>query len=415
MEIVIYVREADTIIFHFAFSILDSSLSGVGAVLMRIVYKAILRFLHEADIFLFALCLLCAIYGIIVISSVLGSEEYDNRLVYVQIGAMVIGIILFILFSYLDIDIIADKSGFLLFFSAMFIVTLLFWGVGEEETGNRAWLRFFNIGIQPAEVVKVTYIIIIAKTTANHKERKTINSFGSLLQILFVFLVLVGLIVVISSDLGTALVYGFIFVVMMYVGGIKLRWFALGTGVVAVMSHIVWFNYLTEGQKNRIRAPFIPDVIDPTRREVLWQTDNSVRAITTGGFRGQGLGNGRLTQAGMIPKQHTDFIFSAVGEELGFIGCLLVVLLLVLIIIRCIHIGIKSNNPLGLLVCTGVSAMLIAQTFENLGMCLGLLPVVGITLPFFSYGGSSIVACFAAMGVVSGIKMRPKPVRFRTT
>jgi rod shape determining protein RodA len=122
-----------------------------------------------------------------------------------------------------------------------------------------------------------------------------------------------------------------------------------------------------------------------------------------------------MTQRHLIPAQQTDFIFSAVGEELGFIGCMLVVLLLVLIISRCIYTGIKSNNPLGLLVCVGIAAMLIMQMLENIGMCLGVLPVIGITLPFFSYGGSSIVTCFAAMGIVSGIKMRPKPVRFRTS
>jgi rod shape determining protein RodA len=146
---------------------------------------------------------------------------------------------------------------------------------------------------------------------------------------------------------------------------------------------------------------------------VLWQAHQSVRAITGGGFTGQGLGNGRLTQSRGIPEQHTDFIFSAAGEELGFLGCLLIIALLVAIITRCFYIGVKSNNPLGLLVCTGLAAKLIAQAFENIGMCLGLLPVIGITLPFFSYGGSSLVTCFAAMGIVSGIKMRPKPIRFR--
>jgi rod shape determining protein RodA len=116
---------------------------------------------------------------------------------------------------------------------------------------------------------------------------------------------------------------------------------------------------------------------------------------------------------GGIPAQHTDFVFSAAGEELGFLGCLLVIMLLIAIIIRCVYVGVKSNNPLGMLVCIGVAGMVIVQMVENIGMALGLMPVIGITLPFFSYGGSSLVTCFAAMGIVSGIKMRPKPVRFR--
>ena len=121
-----------------------------------------------------------------------------------------------------------------------------------------------------------------------------------------------------------------------------------------------------------------------------------------------------MTQAGIIPEQHTDFIVAAAGEEFGFVGCILIMLLLVAIIIKCIYVGIKSNNSLGLLVCIGMTSMLIMQMLLNIGMCLGILPVIGITLPFFSYGGSSIVTCFAAMGIVSGIRMRPKPTRFRT-
>jgi len=188
----------------------------------------------------------------------------------------------------------------------------------------------------------------------------------------------------------------------------------LGGAILAALTPLIWFNLFQQYQRDRIEAPFFPDRVDPNRQGVLWQPDMSVRAIRSGGFTGQGLGKGRITQAGIMPGQNTDFIFSAVGEELGFIGCVLAILLLVMIIIRCVYVGIKSNNTLGLLVCTGISSMLIAQTIENVGMCIGVLPVIGVTLPFFSSGGSSLVTCLAAMGIVSGIKMRPKPIRFRT-
>jgi len=202
---------------------------------------------------------------------------------------------------------------------------------------------------------------------------------------------------------------------MLFIGGVKLRWFALSGAVIATAAPLLWLNYLTERQRDRIVAPFAPEALDPEKlEEVMWQAEQSVKAISSGGLFGQGYRNGYMTQRPLIPAQHTDFIFSAAGEELGFLGCLLLVGLLIAIIVRCIYVGIKSNNPLGLLVCTGIAAKFMAQTFENIGMCLGILPVIGITLPFFSYGGSSIVTCFAAMGIVSGIKMRPKPVRFRT-
>lgn len=378
---------------------------------MRDFLKAVLRFLREADILLLVLCLTSSIIGIVLISSI--NSNLANNQVTVQVVAMILGVILFVVFSYLDIDIIADKSRFLIVFSALFILTLQFWGVGLEDTGNRAWLRFFGIGIQPAEVVKVTFVIITAKMLTDHKEKKSLNTFSSLLQIVAVFVLIFGLIVIISRDLGSALVYLFILVIMLFIGGLKLRWFALGGAVVAVAASFAWLNYFDQRYKDRILAPFIPDVIDPQRLDLLWQSDQSMKAIASGGFYGQGLGKGRITQGGVIFAQSTDFIFSAAGEELGFIGCMFIVILLLALIVRCIYVGAKSNSSLGMLVCSGISAMLIAHTFENIGMCLGLLPVIGISLPFFSYGGSYIVTCFAAAGIVSGIKMRPKPIRYR--
>jgi len=361
---------------------------------------------------LLVLSLISSIYGILLIASITANFGNEGREVYVQIGALVIGIALFIFFSYIDIDIIADKSWFLYIFSMLFIFTLNFWGEGAEDWGNRAWLRFLGIGIQPAEVVKVTFAIIMARMIVNYKERKTLNSVISIMQILLVFGTIFGLIIWVSSDLGSALIFIFILALMLFVGDVKLRWFALGSAVIAAISPLLW-NIMEPYQQRRIAAVFFPEEYDPERLNELWQANQSLRAITEGGFRGQGLGNGRMTQAGIIPEQHTDFVFSAAGEELGFLGCMLIVILLIAIIVRCFHVGIKSNNPLGLLVCTGLAAKFIAQTFENIGMCLGLLPVIGITLPFFSSGGSSLVTCFAAMGIVSGIKMRPKPIRFR--
>jgi len=373
-------------------------------------FKSALRFFRDADMFLLACCIASAIYGVVLIDSITGRSGEA----YVQIGAMVIGLFLFILFSYIDIDIIADKSRLLFLFSIAMIATLLLWGEGEADVGRRAWLRFLNIGIQPAEIVKIPYIIIIANMIARFKEYKTFNSFMSIFQIFVVFAILFGSVLVISQDMGTALVYFGILIIMLFAGGMKLRWFAIGAALITAATPLIWDVVLSDKQKIRIQAPFLQEAVDPTRNDVLWQTDRSIEAIATGGFIGQGLGNGRLTQTpGGIPAQHTDFVISAAGEELGFLGCMLIIALMVTIIARCVNVGIKSNNPLGLLVCIGVAGMMMTQTIMNIGMALGLLPVIGITLPFFSYGGSSLVTSFAAMGIVSGIKMRPKPVRFR--
>jgi len=374
--------------------------------------KTAIRFFRDADMLLLALSLVSAIYGVVLISNAASALPNTEAIVSVQIGAIVIGVFLFILFSYVDIDILADKSRLLFVFSLLFIATLIVWGEGDH-VGRRAWLRFFGIGIQPAEIVKIPFIIIMAKMMSMYKEEKTLSTFFSLLKMGIVFIIMFVFVLYISEDLGTALMYFGMFIIMLFIAGLKLRWFAIGGALLVAASPLLW-NMLSYTQQTRIRAPFFPDEVDPTGWGVLWQTHQSVRAISAGGFTGQGLGSGRFTQGGLIPEQHTDFIFAAAGEELGFIGGVAIIALMIVMIVRCIRVGVKSNNTLGLLVCTGIAGMLIVQTITNLGMTIGFLPVIGVTLPFFSYGGSSIVTCFAAMGIVSGIKMRPKPVRFRT-
>lgn len=357
---------------------------------------------------LFLLCILSTVYGIILIKSSTAIYE-TNSYVYIQAIAMVIGMVLFFLFSIIDIETIAEKWKFLFVFNVLFIASLFIFGEAGDS-GNRAWIRFGSVGIQPAEIVKITFTIILSKQIINAKERRGLSHPVSVTQIVLHFLVIFGLIIVASSDLGSALVYCFIFIVLLYIAGLKFYWFLIGIGAVCVVFPFAWNHFFTESQKARILVPYIPS-IDESGVGISWQANQSKAAIATGGFSGTGLFNGPYTQSGSVPQQHTDFVFSVAGEELGFIGCAVIILLLVLIIVRCIYDGIKCNNQLGMLVCFGLAAMLIFQTLENIGMCLGLTPVIGLTLPFFSYGGSSIITMFAAMGIVSGIKRRPTPSR----
>lgn len=377
---------------------------------MKKVVDAVGKYLLESDMLLLVLCVASTVFGIVLINSATRYEE-TRSYVTVQTAALILGVILYILFSLIDLDMIADKSKILYVLSVLFISTLFVWGI-SGNTGNRAWLRFGRIGIQPSEIVKIPYTIVIGKMIATARDRRTLNAPLTLLKILLAFAFMFGLIVVASQDLGSALVYLFILIAMLFIGGLDLKWILLGAAVMAGSFPVMWKYFLSEGQKARILAPYDPSV-DPTGLTVMWQANQSKQAISGGGLFGQGLFNGVMTQSGAVPRQHTDFIFSVAGEEMGFAGCLLVILLLLLIIIRVVRVGIRSNSTLGMMVCAGFAAMLTFQTLENIGMCLGLTPVIGLTLPFFSYGGSSIVTVYAAMGIVSGIKMRPKPARFR--
>lgn len=365
------------------------------------------EFWRRADLLLLGLCTIAASFSVIIVSSTTASRG-AGRFVMIQGAALIIGILLYILFTFLDIDVIAERREILLIFSLLFIATLRIWG-SSGGTANRSWLSFswMPFSIQPAEICKITYIIILAKTMAIYRNK--ISSFLTIMQIAVITGLMVVLILAVSGDTGVALPYIFIFVIMAYAGGVNIGWFALAAGGTAAVFPFIWnSDFVREDQKNRILMLFDP-TIDPEGNGVRYDTIRSLISLQGGGMTGQGLYHGAQTQAGGISAQHTDFVFSSIGEELGLLGCLAVLLLLLFIILRCIYVGVKSGNYMNRLICIGIAGMLTFQVAVNVGMCIGVLPVIGLTLPFISYGGSSIVTMFAAMGIVSGIRMRPAP------
>ena len=375
---------------------------------MKKFFSLFWNYLKKSDTLLLGLCIAATVYGIVLIRTSTAYLSSSNA-ASVQILALFIGIALYFVFSLIDIDILADNWK-LLFAAGIGMLGLLVFA--QEEGGNRAWLRFMGIGIQPAEIVKIFFIVIIAKLIVSFSNERRLDHILSLGAMTGILLIYFGMIIVLSSDLGSGLVYLFIFIAMLFAGGLKIYWFLIAFAGFAIVSPYIWNSFLSDNQKNRIIAVFDPKSVDPTGLGITWQVNQSKAAIASGGVFGQGLGQGSMTQSGSVPKQRTDFIFSAAGEELGFVGCLAIVVLLVAIIVRCVYVGYKSQSKLGALISVGVAAMLTFQTFENLGMCLGVAPVVGLTLPFFSSGGSSVVTSFACMGIISGIKMKPKPVMF---
>lgn len=373
---------------------------------MHKLFSAVQSFLRKADMLLLGLCVAASLFGIVILSSTtayLGA----SRFILVQSLALVIGVILYVIFTLIDIDIIAERREILFIFNILFISTLFVWGL-EGNTGNRSWLSFswLPFNIQPAEICKITFIIILAKTMSIYRNK--ISSLLSIAQMAVLLGTMVVLIVLASDDTGVALPYVFITLVMAYVGGVGLGWFAAAGAAVAAGAPILWTKFFREDQKQRILMIFDP-TIDPDGKTVRWHTLRSLRSLQGGGMTGQGLYHGSQTKVGGLANQHTDFVFSAIGEELGLIGCLFVLLLLTAIVIRCIYVGVKSGSYMNRLICVGIAGMLVFQIMVNVGMCMGVFPVIGLTLPFLSYGGSSLVTMFAAMGIVSGIRMRPAP------
>lgn len=383
--------------------------------------KAILvDFFQQADLLL-GLCCASTLYGLVLIASATRYKGTAGMIRYVGVQgvAMLLGICAYIFMSMVDVEILVKKWKWLVVFNIVFIGLLKTpFGVGGATTGNQAWLKFPGIPFQigPAEVVKITFALLLAKQLEwLREEKRDLKSFHSALLVAGHTLALMGWYVVISKDMGNALTFFFIFLCMAFVAGFALRWFILlfaGTG--AVVAGVLLFDLVPESMTymlDRFKVLF-DHSYQPL--DAGWHQTRSLLALGSGGVFGQGYMNGTQTQSGYstsLPARWTDFIFSVCGEELGMVGCIAVILLLAAVIGRVLLVAKNSQTPFQSYVCVGVAAMLIYQTVINIGMCLFVMPTIGVTLPFFSYGGSSLLTLYAAMGVVSGIKKRSPTMR----
>ena len=379
--------------------------------------KAILAdFIQQADLVLLGLCCAATLYGMVLIASATHYMDTDGmsgmiRYVGVQGAALLLGLCAYVFMSMIDVEIVLKRWKWVVAFNLIFIGLLLTpLGVGGATTGNQAWLKIPGIPFQigPAEIVKITFTLLLAKQLEwLREEKRDLKSFSSAMMVAGHTLLLMGYYVVISGDMGNALTFFFIFLCMAFAAGFALRWFALlflggGAAFAAAWALELIPSYMMD--RFRVLFDHSYDAL-----KTGWQQSRSLMAIGSGGVFGQGYMQGTQTQSSYpqsLPYRWTDFIFSVCGEELGLIGCLAVIALLTAIILRVLLVARNTQTPLHCYVCVGMAAMLIYQTVINIGMCLFVMPTIGVTLPFFSYGGSSLLTLYAAMGVVSGIKKR---------
>ncbi len=374
---------------------------------MRQYLSELRSFFRKGDMVLLLLCLVTAAFGCVIITSAT-SYMGTIRLIIIQIVAVLLGVGIYAVVSAVDLEFLSENRIFLVIFNTVLLALLIPFGT-DNNTGNRSWLDIplLPIDIQPAEFCKITFIVIMASTMASHQS-KISSLFPSLFHMVFQLAMVFGLNMVLSKDMGVSLIFVFIFIGMAFAGGVSLWWFLLAGGAIAVGAPIV-YPMLAEHQQNRLRILWDP-TLDPQGINERFHAVRSLRSLTGGGFAGQGLFEGTRTQNGELFAQHTDFVFSAIGEELGFIGCGIVLILEFLIIARCIQVGIRSQDYMRRMVCFGAASALVFQVSINVGMCIGIAPVIGLTLPFISYGGSSMVSLFAMLGLVSGVHARPAPV-----
>lgn len=267
---------------------------------------------------------------------------------------------------------------------------------GQVVNGARCWFNVGPIKFQPAEFMKIALVLVLANVLMYGRD---VQTWRGLLLPLGLTALPAGLIVV-QPDMGTTILFLPTIFMMLFTAGARKRHLAVLVGALLVAAPVVWMKGMKEYQRNRILSFIHGD---------CYQVAQSVKACTAGGAFGRGLGEGAATPLYFIPERHTDFVYSIVGEDLGFAGSSFIILLLAIYFGTSLKIAHQSREPFGRLLVVGLTTLLATQTFINLGMTLGVAPVTGLTLPFVSYGGSSLLVCSITAGLVLNVSARWQP------
>lgn len=358
----------------------------------------------QLDKLLLIIPIICAAFGFILIYSATRSYG-NNRTLIVQAAAICIGFAGMLILSKFDYEHLAEMWKIVFLINILLLLWVLFFGTGASEWGNNSWIRFMGIGIQPSELVKIGFTITFATHLSNVKS--SINSPKTLL-LLAVHFGIIAVFIQKQGDLGTLLVFLFMAACMCLCAGLNI-WYYGGAAIAGLLASPFIWNALKPYQQGRILAVMYPE-IDPLG--YAFQATQCKTAIGSGGIFGRGYLQGTMTQNEFIPAKHTDCIFAVAGEELGMIACLLIIILLIVIILRCFYISTVARCDIGSIMCIGIGSMILFQTIINVGMCIGIFPVIGITLPFYSYGGSSVMSGFIALGLVQSVYTRRKVINF---
>ena len=389
---------------------------------MATLFSPIREFFRKGDLILLSLCLAASGFGMMLIFSAT-RWEHNNKALLVQFVGICLGVMAYVLLTFVDFQLFTEKNWKFLLGASVVLLLLLLTPLGLSIYGNRNWLALskiipgFPMNLQPNEIDKLPYILLLSLLITKIQDRgHDISAIPNVVQIGGFTVFILALIAVICGDMGTCVVYMIVFMTVAWTAGVKKRWFILVGGGLIAAALILWFFVLPKTSlwdSNYIIMRFrvvLDHSLDP--QDKGFQQSRSILAIGSGQLFGQGFLHGLQTQAGYssaLPARDTDFIFAVCGEELGLVGCCALLLILALIVLRCVWVGRHASSPFSAYVCMGMAGMLLAQIFLNLGMCLYILPVMGLTLPFVSYGGSSMITLFAAMGIVSSIKAKALP------
>ena len=364
---------------------------------MKRIFAIIADYIRETDKLLIALVFVTSAFGCIAVMSATAYTESLRQFI-TQTGAMLGGLVAAIIISNINYKTM-QKWWFLAALLGLVPVILTFFiGFAPAGTDDKAWLWLpGNVSFQPSELLKICFVITFSAHLSKVKDK--INTFKALIPLLIHggFPILL---IHFQGDDGTAIVFGVMLLCMLFSAGLKIRYFAIAGILAVIAAPIAFFLLLNEDQKARILYLFD---LESNLQGIGYQQWMGRVAMANGGIFGQGLFKGALTQSQGVPKGYNDFIFVCIGEELGILGCIAVLLLLGAICFRCIRIARLSQDDSGMYIAVGIFAMIFTQAIINIGMCTSLLPVIGITLPFFSAGGSSLLCLMCGVGVALSV------------
>lgn len=371
--------------------------------MIYLAVKTIKKAIRETDKLFLLICLLLSVFGIVMVASAThrGIKDGDllSRDALVMLLALCLGMVACVIISFIDYELIF-KLWPLVAAGSLLLMFLLLTPLGVAPDGRqdaRSWIKITSsLYLQPSEILKIGFIITFSYHLS--KIKHDLSSFHNVF-FLCVHAMIPIFLVVITGDMGSALIFVLMFVGMMFIAGVNWLYFPAGLLAVGAALPIIWFKVFDNIQRNRILALFNPDKY-PTE---IYQQRQALNAMKNGGFLGTGYLAGDFTQTGSIPESQNDMIFSVIGEEFGFVGVFLLLVLFILLAMRIVKVGKQSKNFAACMMCYGIMFMVMSQVIVNIGMCLSLLPVIGITLPFISAGGSSVICLYLAVGLVLSV------------
>ncbi len=372
---------------------------------MRRFLSRIGDYFRATDKALWILVITATILSALLLSSV---ERAGGNFVSTQIFAAIIGLIVAIIISVIDYEYISKYWYILVIVSVILFAWVFLFGITVAGTDDTAWIKLpGGLTFQPSELIKIFFIVTFA-THLNHLKKneklKTVLGVIALLAHAVVPVVIIHF----QGDDGSALIFLFIALIMMFTAGVQARYFLILLGALAVGIPIVWNVLMNDEHRNRITA--LMDIDGNALTDYGYQQYQSKVSIASGELTGYGTGKGYRTGIGYVPEQENDFIFSVAGEEWGFIGATLILVILFAIIVRAFVDATTARDDLGSYICFGMMGLVASQTIINIGMVLGLLPVIGITLPFLSAGGTSSMCLYFGIGLIQSVKLHNKDI-----